>query len=128
MASLDAKVQRAEVTVDLASGVRYTFVFEPTLDDDGRPEHAVTWTADIQRPAEEVTDYDVDTFRKFEMGPLAFGDVRFNGPLVEQKREMRPKVERKPAPYRCDGCGKTSRIVAHRPGCPVGEYPQAVSS
>lgn len=23
------------------------------------------------------------------------------------------------APYRCQGCGKTSRIVAHRPGCPV---------
>lgn len=24
-------------------------------------------------------------------------------------------------PYRCMGCGKTSRIVAHRPGCEVAE-------
>ncbi len=24
--------------------------------------------------------------------------------------------------YRCDGCGKTSRIAQHEPGCPVAAY------
>ena len=48
-------------------------------------------------------------------------DVRF-GFLRSAYRltvERVPETENPDEPYCCDGCGKTSRIARHEPGCPV---------
>lgn len=39
-------------------------------------------------------------------------------PITEDLTSVR-EIAGTPEPYRCTGCHKTSRIIAHRPGCPV---------
>ncbi|MDG4791884.1 hypothetical protein O7626_39410 [Micromonospora sp. WMMD1102] len=46
-------------------------------------------------------------------------DTEWMSSELAREAQARREADGLERPYRCEGCGKTSRIVAHMPGCPV---------
>ncbi len=84
-------------------------------------------TITIQTPGGQTFYEELDT-HEVTMDIIEDGQIRvhFVGePTFKQdwertqRRRDIAEADEAYVPYRCEGCGKTSRLVAHAPGCPV---------
>jgi hypothetical protein len=104
MASINYK--NAEVTVVVKM-----------IGPNGPIEHSYNFVESavliVNQPLSQYQNYQVTVIG--QVAPPTVNDVL---DYIERMEDAAEDVEN----YRCEGCGKTSRLVPHLPGCPVQEY------